>query len=1070
MISGSSTISFMGDYGVYMGDKVTKADLVRVMIEGNGKGTGTGIHAMGGNVMVSGGEIKKVQMGIAMSSGWLTVKDGTKIEFMGDYGVYVGSGVKSASLTRTVIRGNGKGKGTGVYAKGGTNLTMTLDKVEIKGVEMGVYMEKEGKSLTISGSSTIEFVGDGVGVGVWGEVKSVSLTQTVITGGGVGSMGVYAMGGGTLEMTLDDVRISKVAMGVVMGRGKSLMISRNSTINFMGEYGVYVGNGVTSAELNDVTITGKNKGMGIHAMGGTNLTMTLDKVDISQVAMGVYARGGKKLTMKKGSVDFTGNYGVGVYLGNTAMAELNDVTITGSGKGSTGVYAMGTENVKVGLTDVKIEAVEIGVMMLGKGNLTMENVTRISLAIGGGYGVMVGGDVTAELKDVKIIGGRSGKGMGVYGMGGTNLTMTLDKVEISKVEMGVMMLEGKSLTITGGSIKEVQTGVRVMGGKSLMIRENSRIEFMGGYGVMVGGEVTAELKGTTITGQDKGVGVIMESSGKMMLDKVGISKVKTGVYAEKGTLIIEKGTTIDFKESGWGVYVEKLVKSVNLNDVTIKGEESGMGTGVYAVGGAGNGELTISLEKVEISKVGKGVYARGGKSLMIRGTTEISFMGEYGVKVEGLVSTYLTKTRIVGTGSERGRNNGVSVGVYAVGGGIVTLEGVDISGVQTGVSAEGSQLTVTLSGGVKISNVRTGVAMTGSGTLAVEDGTKIEFKDGYGVMVGGVNARLTGAKIMGSGSGYGVYAMGGKVLLEKVTIEGDGKGKGTGLYMTRGAVRLKDTILRDVAKGMTISQGVVHMVGGSVTFSGRYGISVSGGNAFLSGFKITRQENKGTVAVAVEDTVANTVEDTVEGVGAGAGVEVSHSAKVMMKGVNIEGVKTGAYVMGNGFLVMGKGSISFKGDYGIYFDQGYAVLNDVHITGSGHKGTGIKMGYGQLLMVDTTLKEVAEGMTIVKGNVSMVGGSIEFKREHGVLLKQGSVLLNNLSMKYRGSNSDATFLKVEADSVVDKEGKRVLNTADIKGIGIKIDGQDKARGVYVNNGGRVMLLWFRCVYFPFYVL
>ncbi|AQX31205.1 right-handed parallel beta-helix repeat-containing protein [Bartonella schoenbuchensis] len=132
-------------------------------------------------------------MGIAMSSGWLTVKDGTKIEFMGDYGVYMGSGVKSASLTGTVIRGNGKGKGTGVYAKGGTNLTMTLDKVEIKGVEMGVYMEKEGKSLTISGSSTI---------------------------------------------------------------------------SFMGDYGVYMGNGVTSAELNDVTITGKNKGMGIHAMGG----------------------------------------------------------------------------------------------------------------------------------------------------------------------------------------------------------------------------------------------------------------------------------------------------------------------------------------------------------------------------------------------------------------------------------------------------------------------------------------------------------------------------------------------------------------------------------------------------------------------------------------------------------------------------------------------------------------------------------------------------------------------------------------------------------------------------------
>ncbi|ENN90785.1 hypothetical protein m07a_11120 [Bartonella schoenbuchensis m07a] len=58
----------------------------------------------------------------------------------------------------------GKDKGYGVYAKrGGANLTMTLDNVSIKGVEKGVRME--GKSLTISGHSTISLLG-----GLWGEV------------------------------------------------------------------------------------------------------------------------------------------------------------------------------------------------------------------------------------------------------------------------------------------------------------------------------------------------------------------------------------------------------------------------------------------------------------------------------------------------------------------------------------------------------------------------------------------------------------------------------------------------------------------------------------------------------------------------------------------------------------------------------------------------------------------------------------------------------------------------------------------------------------------------------------
>ncbi|WP_078690081.1 hypothetical protein [Bartonella schoenbuchensis] len=67
-----------------------------------------------------------------------------------------------------------------------------------------------------------------------------------------------------MTMTLDDVKILQVTKGVSMEKGERLMIRENSTINFMGEYGVYVGNGVTSAELNDVTITGKNKGMGVY--------------------------------------------------------------------------------------------------------------------------------------------------------------------------------------------------------------------------------------------------------------------------------------------------------------------------------------------------------------------------------------------------------------------------------------------------------------------------------------------------------------------------------------------------------------------------------------------------------------------------------------------------------------------------------------------------------------------------------------------------------------------------------------------------------------------------------------
>ncbi|ENN91331.1 right-handed parallel beta-helix repeat-containing protein [Bartonella schoenbuchensis] len=423
---------------------------------------------------------------------------------------------------------------------------------------------------------------------VGSSVTRADLKGTTITGQNKGT-GIYAAGGagnGTLTMRLEKVDIKGVEMGVMMEKGESLTISGNSTIEFVGSYGVKVGKDVKSADLKETRITGERKGYGVHAVGTEK--MTLDRVDIKGVGMGVMMMGGGVLeVMGNSTISFVGDYGVGVYVGgDVTSASLMRTVITGKGKGSTGVYAMGED-----------------------------------------------------------------------------VTMTVADVTISGVQMGITMMGGGDLTVTG----------------------QSTINFMGGYGVMVGDKVTADLVKVRIEGDGKGMGtgVIMEGSGKMMLTEVGISKVKTGVYADNGALEIKGRTTIDFKENGWGVYVEKLVKSVSLDDVTIRGEDNGYG--IHAVGSE---EMVMMLKDVRVSKVGKGVYARGGKKLTINGNSTIDFTGEYGVKVEGLGTTHLTKTRIVGKESVGGRNNGVSVGVYAVGGETMRLTGVDISKVQTGVSME----------------------------------------------------------------------------------------------------------------------------------------------------------------------------------------------------------------------------------------------------------------------------------------------------------------------------------------------------------------------------------------------
>ncbi|AQX31200.1 right-handed parallel beta-helix repeat-containing protein [Bartonella schoenbuchensis] len=70
MISGSSTISFMGDYGVYMGSLVTNASLKGMRI--TGRGSGQGVYARGGTGMamrLEGVTISRVGTGVRVMGG-----------------------------------------------------------------------------------------------------------------------------------------------------------------------------------------------------------------------------------------------------------------------------------------------------------------------------------------------------------------------------------------------------------------------------------------------------------------------------------------------------------------------------------------------------------------------------------------------------------------------------------------------------------------------------------------------------------------------------------------------------------------------------------------------------------------------------------------------------------------------------------------------------------------------------------------------------------------------------------------------------------------------------------------
>ncbi|OPB29089.1 hypothetical protein BWD121_000940 [Bartonella sp. WD12.1] len=561
MISGSSTIEFTSDngYGVYVGKKVTRADLRNVTVTGKGGGqgvyvahegkvamtladvkierVGTGVRMMGGNdLTVTKGSITNVQIGVVMmGDGALTVSGTTEINFAGGYGVYVGGEVTKADLTETKIRG--KGGGTGVYVAHEGKVAMTLADVNISEVTTGLYMMGNG-ALTVSGNSTtINFAG-GYGVYVGSSVKSATLTKTKIMGKG-GGQGVYVAGG---KVTLTDVMVSKVGIGVQMMGAGSLTMNGTTEIQFAGNYGVYVGGEVTRAELTKTVIRGEGNGSeyGVYAgdkvMGEVTMTtitgrrshevrgalrgrtVRLEGVQISGVQKGVHVTGGGTLTMNQGSIEFKGN-GYGVYVGKgVTKADLTNVTVTGKDNKGVGVYAMGGRTMVMTLTDVKISGVGMGIFAAGGGMLAIGGTSTIGFQ--GKYGVYVGKDVMGEVAMTTITGSgeavRSGTGVYVNGgaawLGGTTLKSVAKGMT---VENGIVVMQNGVIKFHG------EHGVLLKQGNALLVNVGMKYEGNNADATFLKVDATegvnkADIKGALIEidGQGKGLGVHVMNGGR----------------------------------------------------------------------------------------------------------------------------------------------------------------------------------------------------------------------------------------------------------------------------------------------------------------------------------------------------------------------------------------------------------------------------------------------------------------------------------------------------------------------------------------------------------------------------
>ncbi|WP_158245012.1 hypothetical protein, partial [Bartonella bovis] len=136
-----------------------------------------------------------------------------------------------------------------------------------------------------------------------------------------------------------------------------------------------------------------------------------------------------------------------------------------------------------------------------------------------------------------------------------------------------------------------------------------------------------------------------------------------------------------------------------------------------------------------------------------------------------------------------------------------------------------------------------------------------------------------------------------------------------------------------------VKRGILAMKGGSIGFTGDYGISLTKSTAALIGVNIMGN-----------------------GIGQ-EGIKLNGGMVDLYK-TNIRDVHKGMSVERGGVQML-EGEIGFTGEYGISLSQGgFAFLGGVNIKGNNQGQEGIKLNEGIIDLYKTNIREVQKGMTI----------------------------------------------------------------------------------------------------------
>jgi len=612
-------------------------------------------------------------------------------------------------------------------------------------------------------------------------------------------------------------------------------------------------------------------------------------------------------------------------------------------------------------------------------------------AINGGT-IVPAGEVNLRTEGLRAAAARAeGAGSGIRLSGG----------QVSTTGHGAAGLSAAA----GGYVKAVGARIETAGNTA------HGAEALGGRVDLEGGEII------TTGGLSHGVAV---RSGEALIQDSTISvqgSQSNGLDVSGGTVLAER-VQITVADAGHGLWGE-AGSDVTLRSARIDGSGAGASGVLVGLGSR------VVLEDVDIDLT----HERSGMGLFVGG--ELEMRG----------------------GSVHARGDNASAVSFATGGGgVLRLDGVELSGHFGIHMTEGADLTLH---GSRLDSVSTGINMNQRDVVARVTDSSITTRNGVGILVEngdlfvdgstitadgtywqsisvlGGTARVSGSRLRTFGqNGHGLYAEGGSAVANGNTIDilTEGDGAVGAIARLGGTVHLADSVVRTTGIN---SHGVLSGGRGQMTLSNTH----------------VRTEGEGAWAAVINDNGRMSVDG-------GSLVSVQHG------GIWLRSSRDPALTLSNGVVVSGGNGIGLAldaavaGRFDVSLEGGSQLHGDIVITPEDEDAGLVPQSEVHVRLTDGALWQGSSGLV---QTLSLEGGSqwtltgdatvgdLQV-RDSALVLSDGSGRFNTLTVEGDLHSEGATFLFQGAlagdDSAIDRlhvrgdtSGDALIAVRNIGGVG-----------------------------------